>query len=148
MVMADKTGRFLDDILSPGLGVNAAVNDSAMESIPAVVSHLIWEEQMSALRAWRIYLGISVRALSVTSGISVPAIEFLDKGGIPLCQWTAARIAVALKVVSVQNILAAEELVAWSKSCRTAADTEAGATSDRNHRRDFGSRPSSYISKA
>lgn len=141
-------GRFLDDILTPGLGVNAAFNDSAMDPIPAAVSHLIWEEQMSALRAWRIYLGISVRELSVSSGISIPAIQFLDKGGLPLCQWTAARIAVALKVVSVQNILAAEQLVARSKSCRAAADAGAGAVSDQTLWRDFESRLSSYISKA
>lgn len=144
----DKAGSFLDDILSPGLGAYVAVNDSAMEPIPAAVSNLIREEQMSALRAWRIYLGISVRQLSASTGISVPAIEFLDKGGLPLCQWTAARIAAALKVVTVQNILVAERLVAWCKSSRTTADAGPDTASDRYLWREFESRSFSYISKA
>ncbi|MFD4839304.1 hypothetical protein ACFWP0_17500 [Achromobacter sp. NPDC058515] len=129
--MADKAGGYLGDILSSGLAVYAEINQSAAGSIPHVVSHLIREERMSALRAWRIYLGISVRDLSSATGISVPSIELLDQGELPLCQWTALRVAGAMKVVSVHSMVASERLVAWCRAARMAADGGKGAAPGR-----------------
>ncbi|WP_156407499.1 hypothetical protein [Achromobacter sp. Root83] len=118
--MPDTENGYFDDILSSGLSAYAGVKSSTATSIPDSISHLVREERMSTLRAWRIHLEISVRELSSSSGISVPAIELLDRGELSLCLWMAIRIAAALQVVSVQSILATECLV----SCRTYNDKE------------------------
>ncbi len=60
----------------------------------------------SAVRAWRVYRGLSSKAVAERSQLNLYTLHAIEFGFVGLCEWTVAPIARALRIAEEQLLLA------------------------------------------